>query len=146
MMARANTLHAELNALAAMSPVQLRQFWSDLSGVNLPHASLSLLRHLIAHQLQEKAVGKLPTYIERELDRLNGNSDATAPTLPRRGPILLVTRFVREWNGKTIAVTATEAGFEWDSDIYRSLSEIARKVTGAHWSGPRFFGLKAKAA
>lgn len=82
MMARANTLHAELNALAAMSPVQLRQFWSDLSGVNLPHASPSLLRHLIAHQLQEKAVGKLPTYIERELDRLNGNSDATAQRCP----------------------------------------------------------------
>jgi hypothetical protein len=56
------------------------------------------------------------------------------------------TRFVREWNGKTIAVTATDSGFDWDNDTYRSLSEIARKVTGAHWSGPRFFGLTSKAA
>ena len=145
-MTRIDTLHAELNALATMLPVQLRQSWLDLSGVNLPHASPSLLRHLIAHQLQEKAVGKLPTYVERELDRLNGNSDAHAPAQRRRGPVLPGTRFVREWNGKTIAVQATEKGFEWDSDTYRSLSEIARKVTGAHWSGPRFFGLTAKAA
>lgn len=145
-MARSDKLDAELKALAAISPVQLRHSWSDLSGINLPHASPSLLRHLIAHHLQEKALGKLPTDIERELDKLGGKSDATAPTLPRRGPILPGTRFVREWNGRTIAVTATEAGFEWNSDTYRSLSEIARKVTGAHWSGPRFFGFKAKAA
>lgn len=145
-MARADKLEAELKSLATLSPVQLKQAWSDISGVNLLHASPNLLRHMIAHQLQEKAIGKLPVYIERELDRIGGKSDANAPTLPRRGPILPGTRFVREWNGKTIAVTATEAGFEWDSHTYRSLSEIARAVTGAHWSGPRFFGLSAKAA
>lgn len=145
-MARSDKLDAELQALATMSPVQLRQYWSDISGVNLPHASPNLLRNMIAHQLQAKAGGKLPVYIERELDRLGGTNDATAPTIPRRGPILPGTRFVREWNGNTIVVTATEAGFEWDGESYRSLSEIARKVTGAHWSGPRFFGLTAKAA
>ncbi len=145
-MARADKVDAELKALVAMSPVQLKQTWSDLSGVDLPHASPSLLRHLIAHQLQEKSIGKLPTYIERELDRLGGNTDATGSTLPRRGPLLPGTRFVREWNGKTIVVTSTEGGFEWESETYRSLSEIARKVTGAHWSGPRFFGLTARAA
>jgi hypothetical protein len=96
--------------------------------------------------LQEKALGKLPSHIERELDRLNGKGGTSAPKPSRLGPILPGTRFVREWNGKTIAVQATEAGFEWDNDTYRSLSEIARKVTGAHWSGPRFFGLTAKAA
>ncbi|OYY71033.1 MAG: hypothetical protein B7Y00_05200 [Sphingomonadales bacterium 17-56-6] len=146
MMARADKLEAELKSIETWSPVQLRQSWSVLSGGNLPHASPSLLRQLIAHQLQEKALGKLPTYIERELDKFGANSDAAPPTLPRRGPILPGTRFVREWNGSTIAVTATEGGFEWDSDTYRSLSEIARKVTGAHWSGPRFFGLTAKVA
>jgi Protein of unknown function (DUF2924) len=145
-MARPDNLDAELKALAAMTPVQLKQVWSDISDVNLPHASPSLLRHLIAHKLQEKAIGKLPVYIERELDRFSGNGDGAAPTLPRRGHILPGTRFVREWNGTTIAVTATQGGFEWESETYRSLSEIARKVTGAHWSGPRFFGLTARAA
>ena len=144
-MARADKLEAELKSLATLSPVQLRQSWLDLSGVNLPHASPSLLRHLIAHKLQEKAFGKLPAYVERELDRLNGSA-GSAPMVPQRGPILPGTRFVREWNGKTIAVQATEKGFEWDGETFRSLSEIARNVTGAHWSGPRFFGLNAKAA
>jgi Protein of unknown function (DUF2924) len=146
MMARADKLEAELTSLATMSPLLLRQSWSDLSGIKLPHASPSLLRHLIAHRLQEKAIGKLPTYIERELDSISADSNVAAPVLHRHGPILPGTRFVREWNGKTIAVTAAEVGFEWDGENYRSLSEIARKVTGAHWSGPRFFGLKAKAA
>lgn len=145
-MARADKIDAELKALVAMSPVQLKQTWSDLSGVDLAHASPSLLRYLIAHQLQEKALGKLPTCIERELDKLGGSNNPTSPTASRRGPILPGTRFVREWNGTTIAVTATEGGFEWESETYRSLSEIARKVTGTHWSGPRFFGLSAKAA
>ena len=145
-MARVDKLDGELKALATLSPVQLRHSWLDLSGVNLPHASPSLLRHMIAQRLQEKAHGNLPSYIERELERLGGRNSAGEPSSPRRGPILPGTRFVREWNGKTIAVTATDGGFEWDNDTYRSLSEIARKVTGAHWSGPRFFGLKSKVA
>ena len=145
-MARVDKFDGELKALATLSPEQLTHSWLGLSGVNLPHASPSLLRHMIAQRLQEKTLGKLPTYIERELDRLGGNNDATAPTWRRRAPILPGTRFVREWNGKTIAVTATDGGFEWNEETYRSLSEIARKVTGAHWSGPRFFGLTAKAA
>ena len=145
-MALADKLQVELQALGKMPPAQLRQYWSKLSDIDLPHASPSFLRHLIAHRLQEKAHGKLPSHIERELDRLVWKSGTVVPPLPPRGPILPGTRFVREWNGKTIAVTVTEGGFEWDSDTYRSLSEIARKVTGAHWSGPRFFGLTAKAA
>lgn len=143
MMARVQTLHAELNALVTMSPAHLKQYWSKLSGSDLPHASPSLMRHLIAQRLQEKAHGKLPVQIERELDRHGENGGSNQPHTYRRGPILPGTRFVREWNGKTIAVTATEGGFEWDSETYRSLSEIARAVTGAHWSGPRFFGLTA---
>lgn len=53
-----------------------------------------------------------------------------------------LTRLIREWNGQTIAVEVVEGGFVWNDRTYRSLSEIAREVTGAHWSGPRFFGLR----
>ena len=52
------------------------------------------------------------------------------------------TRLIREWNGHTIAVEVTDVGFAWNDRMYRSLSEIAREATGAHWSGPRFFGLR----
>ena len=141
-----NRLSLELGRLATMKPAELRSRWHEVYRNAAPNISPDLLRRGIAYRLQEKALGKLPSHIERELDRLNGKVGTTAPTPACRGPILPGTRFVREWNGKTIAVTATDSGFDWDNDTYRSLSEIARKVTGAHWSGPRFFGLTAKAA
>lgn len=140
----ANSLSLELGHLATMKPVELRSRWREVYSNVSPNVSPDLLRRGIAYRLQEKALGKLPSHIERELDRLNGKIGTRAPTPSRSSPILPGTRFVREWNGKTIAVTATDSGFEWDNDTYRSLSEIARKVTGAHWSGPRFFGLTAK--
>ena len=141
-----NSVSLELARLATMKPAELRSRWHEVYRNVAPNISPDLLRRGIAYRLQEKALGKLPSHIERELDRLNGKGGTSAPTPSRLGPILPGTRFVREWNGKTIAVTATEGGFEWDNDTYGSLSEIARKVTGAHWSGPRFFGLAAKVA
>ena len=141
-----NSLSLELARLATMKPAELRSRWHEVYRNVAPNISPDLLKRCIAHRLQEKVHGKLPSHIERELDRLNGKVGTSAPIPSRRGPILPGTRFVREWNGKTIAVTKTDSGFEWDNDTYRSLSEIARKVTGAHWSGPRFFGLTAKAA
>jgi len=141
-----NGLSLELARLATMKPAELRSRWLEVYLDIAPNISPDLLRRGIAYGLQEKAMGKLPSHIERDPDRLNGKIRTSAPTPSRRGPILPGTRFVREWNGKTIAVTATEGGSEWDNATYPSLSGIARKVTGAHWSGPRFFGLTAKAA
>jgi Protein of unknown function (DUF2924) len=146
-------LDVQLAALATMSPAQLRGEWKVQSGEDLPNAPASLLRQLIAYRLQEKKFRKLPVQIERQLDRIasglgKGKDKAGAVSLGEisapRAPILHGTRFIREWNGRTIAVTATDGGgFEWEGATYRSLSEIARKVTGARCSGPRFFGLKA---
>ena len=55
-------------------------------------------------------------------------------------------RLVREWGGRTHTVTVTEDGFEYAGTSYPSLTKIAKKITGAHWSGPRFFGLLAAGA
>jgi hypothetical protein len=52
-------------------------------------------------------------------------------------------RLIREWHGRTHIVTITDAGFDYAGDSYRSLTEIAKTITGTHWSGPRFFGLGA---
>jgi hypothetical protein len=145
-------LEAKLDALAVMSPAQLQADWNELSGEELPNIPASLTRHLIAYRLQEKQHGKLPIQIERQLDRMTRerrqgsqrdgfDERAAYASVELREPIPLGTRFLREWNGKTIAVTKVEGGFDWEGGVYRSLSEIARKVTGAHWSGPRFFGL-----
>lgn len=145
-------LNAKLDALSTMSPAQLREAWKALSGENLQSTPASLLRYLIAYRLQEKRYGKLPVQIERQLDRMSGGrgqgdkgtvvAGTSSGFLEPRSSIPFGTRFLREWNGKTISVTAVEGGFDWEGQVYRSLSEIARRVTGAHWSGPRFFGLK----
>ena len=81
--------------------------------------------------------------IVRELRRAKDKGAVVPAQEPRRG-LKPGTRLIREWNGKTIAVEVHEAGFLWEGQTYRSLSVIAREVTGAHWSGPRFFGIRPR--
>ena len=92
------------------------------------------------------AIGEKDTGIG--LNRADGitntnQNGAVAKTIkPKRVPTLLKTgtRLVREWNGRAYQVEVIESGFLMDGKHYRSLSAIAKRITGAHWSGPRFFG------
>jgi hypothetical protein len=140
-------LEKDLVALPALSSVQLGERWRELGGGEAPSIPSSLLRRLLAQRLQEKRYGALPLMVVRELERaMSASTGASAGQLPRRDLVLTPgTRLIREWNGRTIAVEVTGEGrFLWNDQCYRSLSEIARTVTGAHWSGPRFFGLKSR--
>ncbi|TIR60185.1 MAG: DUF2924 domain-containing protein, partial [Mesorhizobium sp.] len=67
--------------------------------------------------------------------------DIKVTIAPKRKQVLPGARLVRDWNGKTHIVDVVEDGFVFEAKVYPSLSSIARKITGAHWSGPRFFGL-----
>jgi hypothetical protein len=100
----------------------------------------------IAYARQERRYGGLSKLVAKELDRLlaralgDGSTDKPllAPRpLPRAGTIL-----VREWQGTTHHVTVTDDGFLWNGKPHRSLSGIARAITGTTWNGPRFFGLR----
>jgi len=131
-------------ALATMSPAQLQEKWTEVNPGPAPLVPTPLLRRLLAHRLQEKRHGGLRLLAARELERFGAVGGALSD--PVRTSLVLTpgTRLIREWNGRTIAVEVREDGFVWEEQTYRSLSEIARAVTGAHWSGPRFFGLLAK--
>ena len=130
----------DLARLGTLPPPELRSEWKALTGVDAPSVGTGLLRRLLAQQLQERRLGTLPVMVVRELERM-ASSDA-APTVPRHSIRLAPgARLIREWQGRTIAVLTTEDGFDWEERSYRSLSQIAREVTGVHWSGPRFFGL-----
>jgi hypothetical protein len=132
----------KIAALARMSLSDLRNEWERLCGSSAPALAEGLLRMSIAHRLQEKAHGGLPAMLARELMRLaEGGTEA----MPRTPPpaIRPGTRLVRNWNGRTIDVLAVEDGFLFEGKHYSSLTSIAREVTGARWSGPRFFGLTA---
>lgn len=137
-------LAKELAALENMPVAELRERWSALAGTPPPLVPAPLLRRLVAYRLQERRYGGVPAAVLRELKRVaeGGSVSATAPAPPRR--LAPGTRLYREWQGRTIAVEVTDQGFVWESKTWRSLSEIARHVTGAHWNGPRFFGLRRR--
>ncbi|TZG25801.1 DUF2924 domain-containing protein [Sphingomonas montanisoli] len=130
-----------LESLATMSSGELRRAWAAQFSEEAPNVPPSLLRLAIAHRLQEKQLGGLPVWADRMLDAI-----AADPTVSPEPPIQIKpgTRLLREWNGKLHSVTVTDDGCLYDNRCFSSLSHVAREITGAHWSGPRFFGLKRR--
>ena len=108
--------------------------------------SRDLLLRAITYKLQERPLGGLSRSIIRKLERLTLNSEASDAQKPAP-PISLTagTRLVREWRGITYTVLVHADGFEWSGRRYRSPTLAARAITAAHWSGPRFFGLRKRA-
>lgn len=133
-------LDDELAGLTNLSPAQLKEKWIRMDGASAPSVPAPLLRRLVAQRLQERRHGALPALVARELVRVASQVGA-APPSPPKVQLTPGTRLVREWNGQTVTVEVLEQGFAFADRTWRSLSEIARHVTGAHWSGPRFFGL-----
>ena len=125
-----------------MTAAQLRYRWEEMGEGAAPRVPPTILRRLFAQHLQERRLGGLPALLLRELKRVAEEGADNAPR-PVRTQLVPGTRLVREWNGRTISVDVLEKGCAFDNRSWRSLSEIARHVTGAHWSGPRFFGLTA---
>jgi len=134
-------LDDQLARLETLSPAELRAQWRAVYKNPAPDIGPDLLRRGIAYRVQEKAQGRLSGSMRRELVRLAGRLEkdgglATQPTHLKPG-----TRLVRTWHDRTIQVLVCDEGFEFDGRRYDSLSQIAKDITGAHWSGPRFFGL-----
>ena len=136
----------QLTALTVMDSDGLRREWRRLFRSHPPrHIRRDLLVLAIAWKLQEKVHGGLTAAEKRRLagfaEELRKNGDLSAGPAIRLKPGL---RLVREWRGETHVVLVLEDGFEWNGERRRSLSAIARQITGTHWSGPRFFGLKPR--
>ena len=130
--------------LAGASPDELRREWRRLYHSDAPRISRDLLILGIGYRLQEIEHGGPGKATRRKLRTLA----KTLRTTGRVGPTPSLSlkpgaRLVREWHGRTHTVTVTEDGFEYAGSSYASLTKIAKKITGAHWSGPRFFGLLA---
>jgi hypothetical protein len=135
---------AEIERLPTLSRQQLLDLWLKQYGRPAPPGvRKSLLVPFLAYRLQENACGGLKSSTRAELRRIarayeKGSHTAGASPRPRIKP---GTRIVRQWNGKSIEVSVTDSGFEYGGANYRSLSQIARKITGTRWSGPAFFRL-----
>jgi hypothetical protein len=126
-----------------MPRAELLENWQKLLGAEPPaHISRDLLARAIAHKIQEKEYGGLDKSTRRRLRALARTLETEGSLPTTSGPILKPgAKLVREWHGRTYRVVVLEEGFEFEGRRYRSLSKIAREITGAHWSGQRFFGL-----
>lgn len=127
-----------------MSSAELAAAWGETFGEAAPSLPLSLLRRALAQVVQEQASGGLPVSARKALEAMaaRGMTAMPAPSIRLKPG----TRLLREWNGRMHSVLVTKEGLQFDGKQYRSLSQIARRITGAQWSGPRFFGLKRPAS
>jgi hypothetical protein len=129
-------------ALESASLDMLRREWRRLYRCEPPRISRDLLLRGIAYRRQELAHGGLGKTTRRKLKTLAKMFRTTGRVSPDPGLTLKPgARLVREWHGRTHTVMVTEHGFEYAGASYPSLTKVAKKITGAHWSGPRFFGL-----
>ena len=134
-----------IHELEAMSPAQLRAAWREQFRRPAPEIGPALLRRGLSWHIQARVHGGLPTSASKVIDRACSLLERTGSvTSDRTISIKPGTRLVREWHGKTYHVLVLDNGFEHEGRHYESLSQIARAITGAHWSGPRFFGLRRR--
>jgi hypothetical protein len=130
------------HALEDVSLDELRGEWRRIYRSEPPRISRDLLIRGIGYRRQEIKHGGLGKSTGRKLKTLAKMFRTEGRVAPDPGlNVKPGARLVREWHGRTHTVTVTEDGFECAGTTYRSLTEVAKKITGAHWSGPRFFGL-----
>ena len=139
----------QLAQLRSMSRQQLLDLWEKLYRKPAPTGfKRDLMVPFLAYRIQENAYGGLKPSTRSELRgiarRMEKSSSANQQICQPR--IKSGTRFLRKWRGETHEVVVTESGYEYRRASYKSLSEIARKITGTRWSGPAFFGLRSPKA
>jgi len=135
----------ELVGLSQLGTSVLKERWRKLYGTEPPRRlSHRLLAYAVAYRMQEKAIGGLKPATRRLLTRVAeeaASGDVTVRPVSRTRP---GTRLLREWRGTTHEVILLDDGVLFRGKRHRSLSEVARVITGSRWSGPVFFGLNTK--
>lgn len=145
-MARADIdINAEVVRLQELTTFELRQHWAHVYRSQAPaRYARDLLIRAIAYKIQERALGGLTKGQLRKLSNDREAAEGKSQNRSAKPVIKPGTRLVREWHGVTHSVLVLTDGVEWNGRRYRSLSAVACEITGAHWSGPRFFGLTSR--
>jgi len=116
----------------------LLEFWLEIFGRPPPkYLSLAFLQKALSFETQRQQMGDVSKGTLRTLEAISGGKAPSRISSLKPG-----SHLIREWNGRSYMVEVTESGFRMDGKTYRSLSSIARQITGVRWSGPRFFGLQ----
>jgi hypothetical protein len=138
---------ARLASLKAMSVNELKTEWQVLFNAPAPNNSRNFLEGRLAYRIQELTYGGPDRETRRMLDLLadevEGRARRKNQIADPRNPVI-GTKLIREWDGVEHTVTVLKDGFEWDGGRYKSLSAVARAITGTRWNGYRFFGLRER--
>ena len=148
----AGSVLQQLAELDTLTTKELKERWRILYGAEAPSYNRQFLLKRLAYRIQEIAYGGLPDNVRNRLNQLldeEGYDEIAVKVADRKPPRsapgdrpIPGTMLIREWDGERHEVTALQKGFEYRGIPYRSLSAIARKITGTRWSGPLFFGLR----
>ena len=137
-----DALTERLGEIAAMDRAACAEALGALPGVTVPpRLRAETLRRLLAYETQARALGGLTAQERRPLRAIADGKPGGDAGFAFASP---GTHLVRDWNGRTFRVAVTESGYVMDGTTYRSLSAVAKRITGTAWSGPRFFGLTSK--
>jgi hypothetical protein len=136
---------ARVAALKTTPTLELKTTWRELFGTEPPPYNRRFLESRLAYRIQELAYGGLKRETIQRLEAIADNLDAGDHVRRRRpanAPPIAGTRLIREWQGVEYAVTVLRDGFDYQGRKYRSLSAVARAITGTRWNGWIFWGLK----
>ena len=138
----------QLAAMQKLSVNELKAKWEALFGTPAPNNARAFLELRIGYRIQELTYGGLTRETRRVLDLLadevEGKISRKSMVADPRNPVV-GTRLVREWDGAEHTVTILRDGYEWQGRKFRSLSAVAKAITGTNWNGFRFFGIREKA-
>ena len=140
-----DALAAEIAGLSKLGTDELRERWKAICG-KAPSREIgrSFLTRAIAYDLQERTYGGLKPSIGRVLSHAVDETASDSAKRPQTRMAQSGTILIREWQGTAHRVTMLDDGVSFNGKRYRSLSEVAREITGSRWSGPRFFGLRSQ--
>ena len=129
------SVRRQLLALTQMDKEELVAKWQDLFGTTPPEYGTLFMRERLAHRIQELFYGGLPEMLKNQM--------LSQKKLQKRNAGILKpgNRIVREWHGVKHEVIIRNNGVEYQGVIYRSLTAVAKKITGGHWNGRHFFGV-----
>ena len=139
--ANGTNVAARVAALETMTAKELKKLWLEWFEHKPSSISHEYLVSRLAYRVQELAYGGLPTKTKKQL---NNHSSNKKPKNKRINTPPVGTELIREYQGAEHHVTVTTLGFEYRGKVFKSLSHVAREITGTRWSGPLFFGLKEK--
>lgn len=146
-----NTIAQQIRELKALTPTQLAARYATLFGKQPRVRNKAFMQRQLAWKLQERQLGGLPERAKARLEELIAEVDLPLGELPSQPPQrsrraasnapMVGTTLVRQWHDQEIRVEVREGGFEWNNTLYRSLSAVAKAVTGCVWNGRLFFNL-----